>query len=256
MLSLYSGALSLVVSSSPSVPFTVQRSGPAFMSGSSPAASLMAAMVDMVDDLHSVDAPKRFPLLTPLIDAAEAKWEGEMSRRIAGLEDQLAETQAEADALRAQLMASEAQVTDLTKTLEAREVELARLSQIEAKMVTLESALLQWKSKPLPFLLAFALRRDMSASVSTAVAFAAKACLFPFRAVGGLCRKIVRSTLLAILPGPKVTMTPEMVAKFKGVVSPTGTTPSNAQVTLPKDVKSWQIELVKDQFPDAKVLVA
>ena len=110
MLSLYSGALSLVVSSSPSVPFTVQRSGPAFMSGSSPAASLMAAMVDMVDDLHSVDAPKRFPLLTPLIDAAEAKWEGEMSRRIAGLEDQLAETQAEADALRAQLMASEAQV--------------------------------------------------------------------------------------------------------------------------------------------------
>ena len=108
MLSLYSGALSLVVS--PSVPRTVQHSAPAFMSGDSPAAELMETMIDMVDDLHSVEARKRLPLLEPLIEAAEAKWEGEMSGRIAGLEKQVTDGQAEADALRAQLKASEAKV--------------------------------------------------------------------------------------------------------------------------------------------------
>ena len=62
-----------------------------------------------------------------------------------------------------------------------------------------------------------------------------------------------------LLPSRPVPSHPHLLPPLpspQGVVSPTGTTPNNAQVTLPKDVKSWQIELVKDQFPDAKVLVA
>ena len=113
MACLAVGALALVVPQHSAVGVTaVQRSSAAQMMQrtSTPAFTLMEAMVDLVDDLAVVEGAKRLDLLTPLAAAAEARWEREMARKIAALENELAEKQAEADALRAQLLASESQV--------------------------------------------------------------------------------------------------------------------------------------------------